>query len=170
MQTISKFQEAYVHLQLFNSSAKVTLVSNSNNIILLKQVFRPLEPYYLKQRLRVLVKGLSIYKNNFISHTSYKTMERLIETGIPQNSYKFFFKHLFDLNLPPPDKNPKVFAIDDLSFGFVVWLYACAISGCAFIAEVLYFYSRAFTNRGIREMFGLFALLTLLKERMRFHR
>jgi hypothetical protein len=124
---------------------------------------------FMNQKLYSEFNGLSIYKNNFISHTSYSTMERLIESGIPQYFHDFVFKFILDLRTSDGNSDAKAFTLEDLSFGFTIWLYACVISGGVFVAEVLVFYTKFIAMKIVRELSGLFCFISLLNERIRFY-
>jgi hypothetical protein len=127
-------------------------------------------PNVMKQTLTSEFLGLSLYKNNFISHTTIKTMKRLIEAGIPQRSYNFLYVYLLDPQIPPPDKSPKVFTLDDLSFGFIIWLYACAIAACVFVAELAIHYIYSALKLILRELSGLYLFLKILNRQLKiFH-
>lgn len=61
-------------------------------------------------------------------------MDKLVEAGIPQYFLEYMYQfYFFDRNEP---HGPKVFSIDDLHFGFVVWLVTCSIALAAFLGEL----------------------------------
>jgi hypothetical protein len=65
-----------------------------------------------------------------------------IPAGIPQYFQKQYLEGLSKINKGnltkiESGKRPKVFAVDDLSFGFVIWLIACSISISVFISELI---------------------------------
>jgi hypothetical protein len=64
-----------------------------------------------------------------------------------------------------PPKQPKVFDIGDLEFGFVVWLVACLISTIVFILEILIRYLIIKLRRGARNYIGLYLFWKLLRGR-----
>lgn len=100
--------------------------------------------------------GIGVMMNNFIFHATDKAMGQMIQNGIPQ----YFVKYLDEVDfhpMPADEKEPKVFGLDDLAFGFNVFLVYCGISFLTFVAELLYFYAtmliglvmflRSLTNR-----------------------
>lgn len=85
--------------------------------------------------------GVGVMKNNFIISVTDRAMGRMIQNGIPQ----YFLSYLdqVDFHAIPPDiEEPKVFELDDLAFGFYVFLASCGISFLAFLAELSYFYGK----------------------------
>jgi hypothetical protein len=153
--------------QLYNSSSKGVTLFNCDEINVIGYLLRDVgtTPNIMKQTLNTEFFGLSLYKNNFISHSTISTMKRLIEAGIPQRSYNFFYKFLIDPHLPPEDKSPHAFTLDDLGFGFIIWLYACAICCSVFILELLYFCMKSGILNFARTAAGLYCLHKLFKER-----
>jgi hypothetical protein len=60
----------------------------------------------------------------------------LIQGGIIQNWFKYYRWHKFDLGQNFEDESgPQVFSIDSVSYGFNVWMIACAVSILGFIYE-----------------------------------
>jgi hypothetical protein len=159
-----------VNAQLLNPSFKGTILHGSDDYRLLNYglKYEGQMAVFMKQKLYSEFNGLSIYKNNFISRTSYSTMERLIESGIPQYFHDFVFKFILDLRTSDGSSDAKAFTLDDLSFGFTIWLYACTISSGVFVAEILVFYTKFIAIKIVRELSGLFCFLALLNERIRF--
>lgn len=125
-------------------------------------------PFIMKQRLPSEYNGLALYKNHFISHITFSTIEKLVEGGIPQYFHKFIYEYVLDLNVDYENQGAMAFSVDDLSFGFIIWLYTCAISCGVFICEILIFYINRFGRKIVQEFAGLFGFLVLLKERMNF--
>lgn len=82
-------------------------------------------------------------------------MQILIPAGIPQWTRKFIYDVLFREFMANEDE-PKVFSVEDLKFGFVIWGAACVISLAAFVGEILYFYL-------ISQFMGLFGISKIFK-------
>jgi hypothetical protein len=165
---VDLFVGGIIVVQLFNTSFKGTIYTsrNNGNVNIYGFKFKENLPIYLKQRFPSDFSGLSIFKYNFISHISYSTMEKLIESGIPQYFHNFVFEHILDLGTSDGNLKAKAFTLNDLSFGFTIWLYACAISGGVFVAEILVFYTKLIVKKIVRELSGLFCFLVLLSEMM----
>jgi hypothetical protein len=98
-------------------------------------------PDTLKEVISLGGYSLCVPKNNFFSTLSHKVMNQLISGGIPQYLIDYFIN--FDMRpLLQPIKEPKKFDIEDLMFGFIIWLIACGISITVFIIELTVFYGR----------------------------
>lgn len=109
------------------------------------------------------ITALLTNKNSFIYEFLDDFLQKTIPFGIPQYlmSFHYFmlFKHYEVLNV----KEPKVLTIDDLSFGFVLWLGACGISLITFLIELFMLKLR----RIIRNLIGLWNILAILRWRLK---
>lgn len=95
----------------------------------------------------------------FFGRSNIKISNALIEGGIIQ----YLFNYLLDFEvkaLEEPPKEPKVFEVEDLKFGFMVWLAACGVSVIAFLIEVSYVFAKSNVKKFIREFSGLYAFMT----------
>jgi hypothetical protein len=66
-------------------------------------------------------------------------MQRLIPMGIAQYMLEFHTWMHFRTDINKPSNEPNVLTIDDLDFGFQIWLGTCGISVIAFIVEIFIF-------------------------------
>lgn len=113
----------------------------------------------LDERINFPSSGICVGHGDFYADQSQKVSNALISAGIVQ----YWYSYLLDFEIKPVEeaqKEPKVFAIGDLSFGFIVWLVACGISAIGFAAEWIFF--------GLSKMFqevipGLFAALYVVR-------
>jgi len=126
-----------------------------------------------------LCKGSAVRLKNFIGssftvavYTTHRSfiykhlnliLEKLIPAGIPQHLYELHKFMLFKKYEPIMDSGPKVLTIDDLSFGFVLWLGACGISVAGFVLEMLMFQLR----KVLRTFIGLWGILRILRWRLK---
>ncbi|KAL7011826.1 hypothetical protein ACKWTF_014475 [Chironomus riparius] len=98
--------------------------------------------------------------NSFMYRTFKDVMERLIPAGIPQHLYEYQELKMFKKYEPENHKNPKVLTVNDLLFGFVLWIGACGMSVVGFMIEII--------NLKLRLIFGnfvgFFAILKLLRD------
>lgn len=93
----------------------------------------------MKSKIRTDKFGIATMRNNFIYKATEETMSALVENGIPQYFLKFIQKVI--LKEKPADPNePKNFSVEDLEFGFVIFLLSCAASSVIFLLEVFVFY------------------------------
>lgn len=77
-------------------------------------------------------------RNNFMIDLFDEIIERLLPSGIIQHlknkygySTSFILKH-----------GPKVLSVDDLSYGFIIWLVTCAMSLSVFVLEIVFYFSK----------------------------
>ncbi|KAL7013040.1 hypothetical protein ACKWTF_015167 [Chironomus riparius] len=92
---------------------------------------------------------------NSILHPIFiDVMDRMIASGVLQYLETFSSEALFGKYQEVEDNLPKVFALDDLSFGFILWIYACGLSISVFLFECL------------KEVLGLICLLLNLVKSM----
>lgn len=116
--------------QLTNSSAKLAFFLLKNN---------KFTGVRLKQEMVTSVVGLCMRSNIFLFWLAEDTIQHLNSGGIPQHLIAFYD---FILGKPkPPDSNgPKVLLIDDLSYGFIIWICSCSTTILAFFGEFLWKY------------------------------
>lgn len=89
----------------------------------------------------------------------------LISGGIVQ----YWFNYLLNfesMQLIPPAKQPKVFAVEDLKFGFHVWLCASAISLIAFASEILYVAIKVRMRKLIQESVRLTYFVKFIQQKL----
>lgn len=58
-------------------------------------------------------------------------------------------------------------SIDDLNFGFIVWLIACGVSIIGFVAEILVKILNVNGNILLRKVIGILLFVRLLRWRVR---
>jgi len=109
------------------------------------------------------ITALLTYKNSFIYEFLDNLLQKTIPFGIPQHLMSFHYFMLFKYYEVLNVKDPKVLTIDDLSFGFVLWLIACGISVIGFFMELLSFKLR----KVLRNFIGLWMLLSILRWRLK---
>lgn len=80
--------------------------------------------------------GFGVPKNCFLFHIIDKVVQDLISTGIMSNIYNQYMDYRY---FAPPQKEPKVLTVDDLEFGFVLWLIAALVSFVMFLSEFFLF-------------------------------
>lgn len=119
-------------------------------------------PKLLKQETYTYMYGIGVYKHNFMFKLTQNVTEKLIQTGIHQYFFKYLMDYYFYERIEA--RGPKVFSIEDLHFGFVVWLVACGFSIGAFLCELLFVYSK----KWIRTLMLRVLTLSLLNLRLRF--
>lgn len=101
--------------------------------------------------------ALSTFKHSILYDILHDVLEKTIPAGIPQYLEKYSIDVLFSKYEPYVDEEPKVLTLNDLGFGFVVWLVACGISMIGYAAEKLTFQLR----KPMRTLIGLILFLKL---------
>lgn len=110
--------------------------------------------------INALPTALTVKKHSILESIFYDVMPRFVSSGIPQYLYEFH-ADLFHIGyLEFNEKLPKILTLDDLAFGFNLWLLACCLSTIGFICEV---FKKKFT-KALKDFIGLFYLLKYLKE------
>lgn len=108
--------------------------------------------------------GIGLPPWNLFSEIVEDVLQRLIPTGV--------VKHLIDYhtwivyrngNFKSGEQEPKILTLDDLGFGFVLWLTACAISAIGYLFEIVMFRWR----KKHRTFIGLVLFLKVLRESLR---
>jgi hypothetical protein len=100
--------------------------------------------------------------NNMLMSQLNNLIRRLNEAGITKHLIEFgkwFFSRIFIEEVVDPRR---ILSLNDLGFGFVIWLAACFVSFSVFVMEILIF---IFKNN-LTRIVGLFELLSVLKARL----
>ena len=78
--------------------------------------------------------GFLFNANNFFFHIVDETIQRLVSCGIMNHlihkSFPLEFKFIVE-------KSASVLSVEDLDFGFIIWLGCCAVCAVCFILEIL---------------------------------
>lgn len=124
------------------------------------RAFGPNIPRFISEKVELSPFGVCVPKETFGS-AIVMSIKYLVEGGIPQHLFHLFFD--FEL-MPILDEipGPSVFSLNDLVFGFVVWLISCAISIIAFFSEVFYYHVKNLYNKLIYNFAFLIALLRFI--------
>jgi len=85
-------------------------------------------------------------------------MDKLIPSGIPQYLPDFHALLMYGNYETINEKMPKVLTLNDLSFGFILWMIACGMSMIGFVGEILIFY----LSRILKNIVGLWMVLKLI--------
>ena len=137
------------------SPAGLTLDVESYHIS--KLLFKK-NPRNLNHHFSANVKGVATFRNAHSYWLIEDTMRILIQAGIPQYIKKFIILFCFKETREVEVKIPKVFSINDLEFGFVVWLVACSVAIAGFLCELMWFYCK----EGLRNFVGLCCIVRFL--------
>jgi hypothetical protein len=121
-------------------------------------------PLILKENYITVAIGFEFDdRSNPFLHTGNEILGRLINGGILQ-----YLKKLEDIQKIEVDAaGPKMLLIDDLSFGFILWLGACGISTVVFILEIVSL-ALKFLGLSIEQHLAFYVILQALLARLKF--
>jgi hypothetical protein len=86
-------------------------------------------------------------RNSFIHVILNEILDKTIPAGIPQYLIEYHSSLIYKKYEPIDDNEPRVLTVNDLSFGFVLWLGSCAVAVVGFIFELFKFcIFKAFEN------------------------
>lgn len=146
-----------IFYKIKDSSMKAVLPTTETDIKIIRTGF--LMPNILKQDLGFAPNTICVLpEHKFFNNLNKKVANDLISGGIIQYWYSYLLDFEAKAVLAPP-KEPKVFNISDLNFGFCVWLTACAIAVTAFVVEILYFVVTMKLKTFVRRYTGLYHLM-----------
>jgi hypothetical protein len=152
------FMESYDILkQMGSSSSKSAMMVTEQDYNTIKAYGNNM-PKLMPEKLEFDPFGICTYHDAFNFPLIDKTGKYLIQGGIMQHLYDYFLN--FEMKpLIDDETGPNVFGLNELGFGFIIWLIACGISTVVFIAEVLYVKGKKL----MESVLGLIALLILLR-------
>jgi hypothetical protein len=124
----------------------------------------------LKEILFTDTAGLVMRRNQFLYWLTEETLRDLITGGIPQQLVKFYEDINYPLKKEDP-ADPKVLSIDDLHYGFVIWIVASYITLIAFIAEFLmnFFIVKLWNGvkKNLQKLLGIIFVMKWLRDYLR---
>jgi hypothetical protein len=103
---------------------------------------------------------LKYKRNYFLIKALDKVLIWLYNGGILEHVYRLNNLHNFIVTSFEMEKNLKVFSVDDLSFGFLVWLGSCGIAVIAFIIEL----NMKWILKVLQNISGLIVLVYILRQ------
>lgn len=107
--------------------------------------------------------GIVMIRNTILFDTLNEVMDKIIPSGIPEHIFNHGLWTFYKKFLPSDDNDPKVMTLGDLEYGFILWLFACCISSCGFVTEIMIVKLRRIL---VRPLIGLILFLRILSMRM----
>ncbi|CAG9806528.1 unnamed protein product [Chironomus riparius] len=101
---------------------------------------------FLKEHLYSFITGFMLYHFHFLFELTDETVQALLTGGILQHSFEMEdFKanhevHSMAMNIRSMTEKSKVMTMDDLSYGFTLWMFSCLITFIVFLVEMTTFY------------------------------
>jgi len=102
-------------------------------------------------------------RNSFLYDTINNIMEKTVPAGIPQYLIKYHEFNMFKVFVPSASSPVRVLTIQDLEYGFVIWLGACGISIIGFLLEVMLFNVEVC----FKNFMGLWIVITIFRNKLR---
>jgi hypothetical protein len=117
----------------------------------------------LKERLLATPAGFMFLKNHFMFHLIDENISKLVSSGI--------IDHLFEQikgNCSTPfiedEWEPYVFVLNDLLFGFYIWLVACGFCLTVMTLELSWFYTKLMILNVVQSMVSMHYILKRLQK------
>ncbi|KAG5673137.1 hypothetical protein PVAND_003208 [Polypedilum vanderplanki] len=145
--------------KFFNHNTRSALFSSTGLSLRINLLCRR-EPLRLEQIYQRSAVGIATLTNRFCSELLFDTLELIIPTGITNFWYDWHLWYKYKryvVEIEP--KLPQILTLNDLSFGFVIWLIACGICTICFFIELIVYYSKI----ALRNYAGLTFLFNILK-------
>ena len=139
--------------QIKNESAKLAFFMNE------QPNFKGIQ---LKEILFSNTAGISMRMSTFLFHLTEEVVGDLITAGIPQHLRKLYEEILY----PPVYEElagPQVLRIEDLRYGFIIWLISCALAVVGFLNELFIKHFLKKVKFWMQEVLGLYLLMKLLR-------
>ncbi|KAL7012205.1 hypothetical protein ACKWTF_014687 [Chironomus riparius] len=122
-----------------NSTARIAFFIPDDSLVIFREKCNCL-PKVLKQTLLTYQNGIAMLKNNFLFKQTEEVVQRFIEMGIMQHLYEY---HVWVCNRPViaiDENKPKILTMDDLEFGFTIWIAVICASILGFLFEIVRFW------------------------------
>jgi hypothetical protein len=105
-----------------------------------------------------------LHKNCIMNDLLQDVMEKVVEAGIPQHFWKVEQEVKYNIGLDSGEieDNRRILSLNDLEFGFVIFIIALSVSTVVFFCEFLGPKIKKF----VRLLIGLFYFLRLLRVRL----
>jgi hypothetical protein len=120
---------------MLNATAKLAFFELNTIIDLYGTIFK-FTPNRLQENLLSASLGIGFVPNSFLFPLFDEVVQRFNSAGISQWLISYY-KNIFFEPYEEPPREPQIFSIDDLSFGFFICLAALGISIMVFASEVL---------------------------------
>lgn len=130
-----------LNTQSRNSTAKYALRIDDVELAYYEEYYK--KKYdWLKIKLGFISLETFMFKDGtFFAPMFIRLINRLIDTGVIKHlNEKFYMKKA---NFLPQEAGPSVLSVDDLAFGFNIWLGSCLVSFIVFMIELIFeFFSK----------------------------
>lgn len=115
---------------------KTAILSNDEMIKVLFSICEK-KPIRVEDTMISIPKVLMLESLHYMFDVIEETMQWLIPSGIIQHSEDFYYWLVHREKYIDPDDGPKVLTLNDLSYGFIIWLIAISAVIVEFFMEIL---------------------------------
>ncbi|KAG5672235.1 hypothetical protein PVAND_002377 [Polypedilum vanderplanki] len=138
----SDFSDLRYSLRIYNSTTKIALLTMEENILKHSLYFslfyqRNMNVEILKEEFCTFGVIFSVDFMDILLNPMQKVIKQLIPAGIPQHSFAYHKFMMNDRKRLKFEKKPQVLTVQNLSFGFIIWLIVLSSSFIAFIGEII---------------------------------
>lgn len=130
------FDLPFIWPDLKDSSKKIAFYYKAKNYEVDKAIWKN-PPRIAKTKLLQVQVGIGVMKNNFIFHVMEETFSKLVQSGIVQYYEKFISEVVLRAEIND-EKIIKPFGVEDLKFGFVIFLISCNFAIFVFFFEIFW--------------------------------
>ena len=119
-----------------NSTGKISLILQESSLDVLQLSLRKSLNWHQLKNINFQVNqvGFFFLRNNYFLPIIDRETQQLTSAGIMNYLVNLVYNNRF---LFTSEKEWKVLSIENLRFGFVIWLYSCAVTVVVFVAEVI---------------------------------
>lgn len=153
--------------KMSNSSLKAAIITTESDMKLYRAAYVDV-PKTISEVVNPSPYSICTYRNNFFAALNQQVSNAILTAGIPQYLFEYLTKYEMKPLMGPP-KEPKVFDVEDLEFGFVIWLVACLLSTIVFFFEIPHKQLAIKLRRCIRRYVGLLMFWKLFNIRRKFY-
>ncbi|KAG5672232.1 hypothetical protein PVAND_002374 [Polypedilum vanderplanki] len=135
------FNEILNSFKLYNANEKLAILTSKEGMKVYSidnsiELQKNMEVLILKEEFCTLAVVFSLH-SKFFFKLFFHVFEQLIPAGIPQHSYAYHKFLMADRKKLRFEKEPEVLTVQDLSFGFVIWLIVLSTSFLVLFCEII---------------------------------
>jgi hypothetical protein len=135
---------------LMKSDEKFAFLVSNDEVMMFRSFLKAKLEVMKNVRYNTYMMSTGTLYMNYMGQLVNEVFSQLIEAGILQH----FTNRLFSLFPKHQEVNePKIFSLDDLWFGFEIWLYSCAISASVFALEFSLYWTWFWTKEVFLKIF-----------------
>ncbi|KAG5668298.1 hypothetical protein PVAND_016245 [Polypedilum vanderplanki] len=126
-----------VYCQYIGDKATKTAIVTDERFDMMIKFFCKEEILRIKETVFTVNVGYGLVSFHYLYDSIESTIQWLLQAGIPQFWYELNHWHIYKRIYIPSSPPKDVLTLNDLNYGFNIWLIACAISIFQFFIEVI---------------------------------